>query len=73
MGANAFAGAAANYQPWMSQSGGYDALSAPHQASADRSYAAWEQANPAAAAKYGIEDYVSYVQDKQAEREGRVI
>lgn len=70
-GAGASGAATANYQPWMSASGGYDALSPAHQASADRSYAEWQQTNPEAAARYGISDYVSYVQDKQAEREGR--
>lgn len=73
VGAGAFGMAAAAYQPWMSMSGGYNALSPAHQASADRSYAAWEQSNPQHAAKYDVHDYVSYVQDKQAEREGRVI
>ena len=57
----------------MSQSGGYQGLSPAHKASAHRSYAAWEQMKPTLAAKHDIEDYVSYVQGKQAEREGRVI
>ena len=70
-GAGAVGAASANYQPWMSQSGGFASLSPEHQESARNSYAEWSQSNPEAAARYGIEDYTSYVQDKQAERDGR--
>ena len=59
------------YQPWMSQSGGFPSLSPEHQTSAKDSYARWEQTNPEAAARHDLGDYVAYVQDKQAEREGR--
>jgi len=57
-------------EPWMMQGGGYGALSAEHQASARRSYERWGETNPEAAARHGLESYVSYVQEKQAVRIG---
>ena len=64
-------GGGASYEPWMSQTDGFASMTPEHQASAQRSYAQWEQGNPEAAQKYGLHSYVNYVQEKQAEREGR--
>ena len=59
-------------QPWMSQSGGLAGLSDEHRESAERSYRSWSEANPAAADRHGLADYVGYVQDKWgAEEHGR--
>lgn len=55
-------------EPWMVQSGGFDALSPEHQASAQRSYARWAEDNPELGQRYGLESYVGYVQERQAER-----
>ncbi len=57
-------------EPWMTMNGGFGGLSGEHQDSARHSYAAWGEANPEAAAKHGLESYVGYVQEKQAERSG---
>ncbi len=54
-------------EPWMMQKDGYGQLSAEHSASAEKSYAKWAEENPGPAQKYGIESYVSYVQEKWAE------
>ena len=56
-------------EPWMTQSGGFDGMSAEHQASAEQSYARWAEDNPDLGAKHGLHDYTSYVQNKEAERQ----
>ena len=53
----------------MAQSGGFDAMSAEHQASAQQSYGRWAEDNPELGAKHGLRDYTSYVQGKEAERQ----
>jgi ATP-dependent exoDNAse (exonuclease V) alpha subunit len=53
----------------MQQEGGIDALSPEHRASAERSYEAWAELNPRPAAKYDLADYVSYAQEREAERQ----
>ena len=53
----------------MTQSGGFDGMSAEHQASAEHSYARWAEDNPDLGAKHGLRDYTSYVQGKEAERQ----
>ncbi len=71
-GANAAAGASgaveAAAEPWMAESGGYSRMAPEHQESAQRSYDAWSADNPGPAEKYDIEDYVSYAQERAAER-----
>lgn len=55
-------------EPWMMREGGFEALSAGHKASAERSYETWRtERNPKAGAKCSLEDYVGYVQRKWAE------
>lgn len=53
--------------PWMKEQGGASSLSDEHYASAQRSYAKWQETNPQAAARHGFGDYVKYVQEKWAE------
>jgi type IV secretion system protein TrbL len=67
----AFGGSGGRPEPWMVQAGGFGALSGEHQASAQRSYERWAEEKPELAARHGLEDYVSYVQEKQAERIGQ--
>jgi len=71
-GANATAGASgaaeAAAEPWMAESGGYSRMGPEHQESAQRSYDAWSADNPGPAERYDIEDYVSYAQERAAER-----
>ena len=55
-------------EPWMMKQGGLDALDEKQRDSAARSYYAWAEENPRPAAKYGLADYVAYVQEKQGER-----
>jgi type IV secretion system protein TrbL len=52
---------------WINETGGYNALSPEDQAKASESHAEWQDSNPDRNT-YGVEDYVSYVQDKQQER-----
>lgn len=61
-----------NAQPWMAEAGGYAALKPALQAAAAESYAAWGETNPAAAARHGLADYVTYVQGKWADDGRRV-
>jgi len=49
-------------EPWMAQTGGVEALSGAHLASARRSYQRWAEDNPGPASKYGFAQYVEYVQ-----------
>ena len=53
--------------PWIMAEGGASALDAKQRASAETSYAAWKEAKPDLAAKYGLADYVGYVQTQWAE------
>ena len=53
-------------EPWMKATGGASALDHENYASAQRSYAKWQETNPQAAARHGLADYVQYVQDQWA-------
>lgn len=55
-------------QPWMSYTGGYDALPQKYQKQADQSFREWAAENPRPAAKYGKHGYVDYVQERERER-----
>jgi hypothetical protein len=55
-------------QPWMTQLGGVDALSEIHRNSAQESYDAWVAGEPEKRSAFAFASYVSYVQDKVAER-----
>ena len=50
----------------MKETGGASALGHENYESAQRSYAKWQEKNPQAAARYGFDDYVQYVQDQWA-------
>lgn len=63
-------GGRGQFEPWMQQSGGFNGMSPEHQASAQQSYATWAAENPELGAKYGLQNYVSYVQERHAERTG---
>ena len=52
---------------WVTAGGGLDGLTAKQRAGAERSFAAWGEAKPDLAAKYGLADYVGYVQGKWGE------
>lgn len=53
--------------PWMAERGGLDGLTEAKRESAERSYQAWAEANPALGQRHGLADYVAYVQGKWAE------
>lgn len=52
---------------WIDQTAGFSALSEADQAKASESHASWQAENPEERT-FGIEDYVSYVQERQQER-----
>jgi Ti-type conjugative transfer relaxase TraA len=52
--------------PWSMAEGGLEGLSEKQRASAERSFAAWAEAKPESAARYGFADYVGYVQNQWA-------
>lgn len=52
---------------WINQTGGFSALSEADQAKASESHASWQSENPEERT-FGVEDYVSYVQERQQER-----
>jgi len=54
--------AAEKASPWMMAQGGLSSLTDKQRASAEESYAAWAEAKPDFAQRYGIADYVDYVQ-----------
>ena len=56
-------------EPWMSATGGLAGLSDEHRQSAERSYESWCARKPELGEKYGLADYVQYVQDKWAKEE----
>ena len=53
--------------PWIMAEGGVAALDEKQRASAAQSFAAWKEAKPDLAAKYGFADYVAYVQTQWAD------
>jgi Ti-type conjugative transfer relaxase TraA len=54
--------------PWMMATGGLEGLDERQKKAAERSYQDWAEEMPKAAERYGLADYVSYVQGKQGER-----
>ena len=56
--------------PWISADGGVDKLTADQRQAAEKSFAAWTDAKPDLAARYGFADYVGYVQRQAAEQGG---
>ncbi len=52
-------------EPWRMATGGVDGLDERQRHAAERSYDAWAAANPRAAERRGLADYVAYVQGKQ--------
>ena len=55
-------------EPWMQETGGFEALGEGHKRSAERSYTAWSTVgNPDAARHFDLGDYVAFVQGKWAE------
>lgn len=57
--------------PWMRERGGLDALSEAKRESAARSYAKWTEDSPELGQRYGLADYVAYVQDRWTEDQSR--
>ena len=53
--------------PWIMAEGGLAGLNAKQRDSAAQSFAAWQEARPELAAKYGFADYVGYVQTQWAD------
>ena len=54
--------------PWYAQSGGFESLSLNDQGRAAEAHAEWQEADPDRHT-FGVEDYVSYTQDKHQERQ----
>ena len=53
--------------PWIMAEGGLGSLTEKQRESAAKSFAAWAEAKPALASKYGFENYVGYVQAQSAD------
>ncbi|MGD9658491.1 MAG: MobQ family relaxase [Methylocystis sp.] len=60
--------AAEKAEAWIMAEGGAAALTEKQRAGAERSYAAWAEAKPEFARKYGFENYVGYLQAHWAEQ-----
>ena len=56
---------------WTTGSGGLDSLSDGQRAAATAAYGEWAADNPQAAARHGLDGYVSYAQEREAQRGGR--
>ena len=54
--------------PWIRADGGIDKLTAEQRQAAERSFAAWADAKPDLAARYGFAGYVAYVQRQAIEQ-----
>jgi len=52
---------------WVAQTGGFDNLSPADQAKASAAHAEWQESNPERNT-FGVNDYVSYVQERHQER-----
>jgi len=52
---------------WVAQTGGFDNLSPDDQAKASAAHAEWQESNPERNT-FGVNDYVSYVQERHQER-----
>jgi hypothetical protein len=62
--------AAEKAEPWIMAEGGAPGLTDKQRARAEQSFAAWAEAKPNLAAKYGFENYVAYVQAQWADQKG---
>ncbi|EGR2891087.1 conjugal transfer protein TrbL [Vibrio parahaemolyticus] len=51
---------------WMNQIGGFDGLSSEDQEEARQAHAEWQERNPEKHT-FGVEDYVSYAQERNEE------
>jgi len=60
--------AAEKSAPWIMAEGGLEKLTAAQRLSAEKSFAAWKEAKPDLAAKYGFANYVGYVQNQWADQ-----
>lgn len=60
--------AAEKAEAWIMAEGGAAALTDKQRSGAEMSYAAWAEAKPELAKKYGFENYVGYVQGQWAEQ-----
>lgn len=56
---------------WMNQIGGFDSLSREDQEEARQAHAEWQERNPEKHT-FDVEDYVSYAQERQQERNEEV-
>lgn len=56
---------------WMNQTGGFDDLSSEDQEEARQAHAEWQERDPEKHA-FDVEDYVSYAQERQQERNEEV-
>ncbi|EGR0925199.1 conjugal transfer protein TrbL [Vibrio parahaemolyticus] len=56
---------------WMNQTNGFDDLSSEDQEEARQAHAEWQERNPEKHT-FGVEDYVSYAQEQQQERNEEV-
>ncbi len=59
----------AGHLPWMMHDAGLEGMDERTRTSAERSYAKWARENPAVANRIGLDRYVDYVQDQQAQRD----
>lgn len=68
-GAGVGAGASGGATPgWVAQTGGFNNLSPGDQAKAEEAHAEWQESNPERNT-FGVNDYVSYVQERHQERQ----
>ncbi|WP_217645552.1 hypothetical protein [Oceanisphaera psychrotolerans] len=56
---------------WMNQTGGFDGLSSEDQEEARQAHADWQERDPEKHT-FDVEDYVSYAQERQQERNEEV-
>lgn len=56
---------------WMNQTGGFDGLSSEYQEEARQAHAEWQDHDPEKHT-FDVEDYVSYAQERQQERNEEV-
>lgn len=56
---------------WMNQTGGFDGLSSEDQEEARQAHAEWQERDPEKHT-FDVEDYVSYAQERQQERNEEV-
>lgn len=56
---------------WMNQIGGFDGLSSEDQEEARQAHAEWQERDPEKHT-FDVEDYVSYAQERQQERNSEI-